>query len=243
MNTRRKLVLFDIDGTLLHCGRIWYESFLGAVQDAFPAQNLPKISFSGKTDPLIVREMLQGMEISCATDLESSELARWTHDILTDYLSRVKAHRDTRVLEEVRIFPGVLELINELHSRPDVILSTLTGNWIEGAKLKLWSAGLHTKIDTEHGAFGSDHWDRTQLPGVAVQRAYEKSGYHFQNKDIVILGDTIHDVRCGRALNVKSIAVGTGHNADESVLRSENPDHYFADFSDTQKVIEAVLSD
>jgi len=80
-----------------------------------------------------------------------------------------------------------------------------------------------------------------ELPAIAAARARSLLGKDFSGKNIVILGDTIFDIRCGSSLGVKSIAVGTGHASDESVLRAENPDFYFSDFSHTKRVIQAIL--
>jgi phosphoglycolate phosphatase-like HAD superfamily hydrolase len=92
------------------------------------------------------------------------------------------------------------------------------------------------------GAFGDDHWDRYQLPQIAADRARACSGVEYCGKEIVIIGDTIHDVNCGKSIGVRSIAVGTGRGVNRDELLAACPDHFFENFSDFQEVLRAICS-
>lgn len=225
----RFLVLFDIDGTLLSAGRASRE----ALADAFlrvgvEGMTFDGFDFSGKTDPQIVRELLAAR---MAPPHPDSLLDR-VIDLYLDVLeSRICA-------EAVVAKRGAAELLQILSRRGPVTLALLTGNHERGARAKLAPVGFNPYFP--FGAFGSDHADRYELPAIAVARARELTGRAFHGKQVVVVGDSIHDVACGRALNVKSIAVASGLTSRER-LALESPDHLFADFSDPASVAEAIL--
>ena len=118
-------------------------------------------------------------------------------------------------------------------------LALLTGNHERGARVKLAPVGFNDFF--LFGAFGSDNADRYELPSIAVSRAREHTGRDFEGKEVVIVGDSIHDVRCGRTINVKSVAVASGLTPTERLAR-EDPDFLFESFGDTQRVAEAILA-
>jgi phosphoglycolate phosphatase-like HAD superfamily hydrolase len=110
-----------------------------------------------------------------------------------------------------------------------------------GARIKLKAAKMEHFFNIDDlGAFGDDHWDRYCLPRIAANRAKDHCGIEYQGKEIVIIGDTIHDVNCGKSIGVRSIAVGTGRNVDRAELLSAKPDQFFEDFSDFHAVIQAI---
>ena len=232
----KKLVLFDIDGTLLKCGWVWIESYLESVREALPDWEVPHLSFGGKTDYLIARQLIAARY---GTDLHP-ERDRLAERIVQGYITRVQSHLDGRVRQEMRVLPGVPELLRELERDPRVVLSVLTGNIIQGARLKLAIAALEQHLDLSVGAFGSDHWDRGALPRVAVERAASRHGCTFQGKDIVIIGDTVHDMTCGKHLGVRTVAVGTGHPEGREAMLAERPDHFFEDFGSVPDVLRAI---
>ncbi len=117
-------------------------------------------------------------------------------------------------------------------------LGLLTGNLERGARLKLAPPDYNRYFP--FGAFGSDSADRYTLPPVAVERALAHTGRRFSGKSIVIVGDSVHDVACGRDLGVRSVAVATGITSVER-LGAEGPDALLADFSDTGRALEAIL--
>jgi phosphoglycolate phosphatase-like HAD superfamily hydrolase len=141
----------------------------------------------------------------------------------------------------MRVLPGARELVDALRDRADVCVGLLTGNVREGAELKLGAVDLWQKFRL--GAYGDDHWDRYRLPAIAVARAREELGIDFVGQQVVIIGDTIHDVRCGQSIGVRTIAVGTGFGIDEGELLASNPDYFFKDLSDWRLAVDAILEE
>ena len=230
-----RLILFDIDGTLLSAGAIARESVLRALETAYgwrPAEkhhDRKRFDFSGKTDPQIVRELVRE-EIGddrCERDLSRA---------LALYLEELERGLKP---ENVVPKPGVAELLATLATRPDVTLALLTGNLERGARLKLEPPGFNRYFP--FGAFGSDSADRYALPAIALERAAERTGRRFGGKSIVVVGDSVHDVACGRSLGVRSVAVATGPTRADQ-LAAERPDALLSDFSDVRRALEAILA-
>jgi phosphoglycolate phosphatase-like HAD superfamily hydrolase len=243
------LVLFDIDGTLLTTKRrAWESPFCDAIEEVLMDEvkfmedsihevakirvNAYKYRPGGKTDTQIVFELLEGTSIS------EEEILRMLPAFREKYLKRLRSVIQTK--EHVDLKPGVVELLEKLSKRPEVVLSLLTGNFEEGARIKLGTHGLHHYFVFEVGAFGDYAKQRQELPGRAVEKAKKHTGLHFQGKNVVIIGDTPNDVKCGRHLHVRTIAVATSSYTQED-LKAENPDYLFADLTDTDKVIQAIL--
>jgi phosphoglycolate phosphatase len=226
-----RLVLFDIDGTILSSNGAAAKAFRHALEEVFGTSG-PKqgYSFAGRTDPQIARDLLMMAGIDEGTI--ESHLPR----ALDLYLSGLASEFET---VEATVYPGVRELIERLDEHPDAIQGLLTGNIVGGARLKLAAAG----IDFDRfrvGAFGSDHGDRRELPAIAVERAEAAFGRRFEGKSVVIIGDTPADISCGEHLGVRTIAVATGTFTREQ-LAPCGPDYLFEDFSDTEAVWRAIF--
>lgn len=234
----KRLILFDIDGTLLHGGRLWRECFEGAMRAHFGRSEFPRIAFSGKTDRQICRELMEAAGLCAAGEETRQEQS--IDAVIADYLERVRTNVPRRA-GEVRLLPGAELIVRELKARTDAAVGLLTGNVREGAMLKLRAVGLERHFS--FGAFGDDHWDRYQLPAVAVRRAHEETGIEFRGKQIVIIGDTVHDVNCGRSLGVRAIGVGTGQADQRAAVLGARPDSFFEDLSDTKAVVAAIFSE
>lgn len=228
----RRLVLFDIDGTILSSNGAAARAFRAALEGVFGTSG-PRsgYSFAGRTDPQIARDLLSMAGIDALEiDAKLTEVwPRYTH-LLRRELLRVRP----------TVYPGVTDLLDRVEQVTTSVLGLLTGNLDEGARLKLEAAG----IDRERfvlGAFGSDHADRRELPAIAIRRAEARVGHRFAGKDVVIIGDTPADVECGRHLGVRTIAVATGTYGTEALHACE-PDHLFEDLSDVEAVAVAILS-
>jgi phosphoglycolate phosphatase-like HAD superfamily hydrolase len=228
-----RLVLFDIDGTLLSAQRAPRRAFHRALMEVFgTAGPIDGHTFDGKTDPQIARELL------LLAGLHDDLISRGLPDLWATYL-RELARELALPGQETLVYPGVRELLDALESMKGlVLLGLLTGNIQPGAALKLASAKIGT--DFRVGAFGSDHERRDLLPALAVARALNLTGVHFRERDVVIVGDTPSDVTCGQSLAVRTLAVTTGRH-DEPSLRSAGADHVFADLSATDEVLRAIL--
>ena len=138
----------------------------------------------------------------------------------------------------VTALEGAVELVKALATYDHIQLALLTGNVEKTAYLKVNAIGLDGYFP--FGAFGNDYADRGMLPQLAVDRAKVFNGHSYKEKDIVIIGDTKHDILCGRALNVMSIAVATGHY-NSGDLSQYDPDVLMDDLSNMDKFIELVV--
>lgn len=223
------LVLFDVDGTLLSAGRAARESILAALFAVLGWEgSADGNDFSGKTDPQILRELV----------LDAVGTARFETalDAVLDRYVRELALRLTP--QSVVAKPGIPGLLERLAREPRVTLALLTGNIERGARMKLEPPGFNRFFP--FGAFGNDSADRYCLPEIAVARARERTGRDFSGKSLVIIGDSVHDVACGRSLGARAIAVATGPTPAER-LAAEKPDALFADFSDVEAAATAIL--
>jgi phosphoglycolate phosphatase len=229
----RKLVLFDIDGTLLNTGGAGARSFRRAMLETYGRTGpIDSYDFHGRTDPQIARDLLRldGMDDAA---IDAGFPALWTA-----YLRELEVELAGPTTRTV-VLPGVVELLDHLHRTNGHLSALLTGNIEEGARLKLGAAGLHGRFD--FGAYGSDHERRDRLPAVAVRRAERHCGIRFDGRDVVIIGDTPFDVSCGRELGVWAVAVATGRHTVAD-LEAAGADVVLEDLADTDAVLEAIGS-
>jgi phosphoglycolate phosphatase len=229
-----RLILFDIDGTLMSAGSAAARAFHRGLLEVFgTAGPIEGHSFAGKTDPQIALELLTAAGLD-RDDITARFPALW-EAYLTDLPDELTRSR-------IRVFAGVTALLERIERRAnDTALGLLTGNIEPGARLKLDAAGIGFGRFTV-GAFGSDHAERPELPAVAVHRAERRFGHRFAGKDIVVIGDTPYDIACGESLGVRTIAVATGsYPADE--LAACGPDHLFESLEETDAVWSAIFSE
>jgi phosphoglycolate phosphatase len=229
----RKLVLFDIDGTLVSTQGAGARAFGRAMIEVYGETGpIDTYEFHGRTDPQIARELLRAVDFSDeAIDRRLPEL--W--DVYLRELALELERPDT----EARVLAGVAPLLDALHETGDHLVALLTGNVERGARLKLSAVDLWERFD--FGAYGSDHERRDRLPAVAVQRARDRSGIHFRGRDVVIVGDTPFDVSCGRSLGVWALAVATGKHTVQD-LEAAGADVTLPDLSDTARALAAIES-
>ena len=227
----RRLILFDIDGTLLSADDAGKRAIRGAMLEVFGATGpINRYSFAGRTDPEIVRDLLRADGFDDA-EIDAGLPALW-------FLYTERLQREVHELR-VHALPGVPALVQRIEKTGgEMVLGLLTGNIMAGAQIKVDAAGLGFRR-FRVGAYGSDHHDRPALPAIAVERARELTGVDFAGKEIVIIGDTPKDVACGAHLGVRTLAVATGsHPLDE--LAATGADHVFADLSDVDAVFSAI---
>jgi phosphoglycolate phosphatase-like HAD superfamily hydrolase len=230
---RTKLVLFDIDGTILLTDGAGRRAIVAAIgEEIGDITALDRVRFGGKTDPQIVTELL---EAAGHPGPHSSErvgtICRRYVDLLASELGR---HRGRTTL-----MPGVHPLLDRLEALEGVILGLLTGNMAEGATLKLQAAGLDPNR-FRVGAYGSDSANRPELPPIAAQRAERHFGRVPTGAEVVIIGDTPADVGCGACIGARAIAVATGGYSVPD-LEACGPYAVFEDLSDTERVLAAIL--
>ncbi|NLE76600.1 MAG: HAD family hydrolase [Chloroflexi bacterium] len=228
---RAKLVLFDIDGTLLHSGGAGRQAVAEALEMVYGRPVvLDGFRMNGKTDLQIIHELL------AAAGLSEAEVQAGLPRLMEVYPPHLR-----RLIGgyPVRPCPGVSALLAALAGVPEAEMALLTGNMEGGARVKLEAAGLHGFF--RWGVFGADARERSALPPVAVERAYDRTGRRYQGKEIVIIGDTPADILCGKGLGVRSIAVGTGPFTCAKLAAWE-PDACFADLTPTEAVLQAILA-
>ena len=234
MSDAVRLVLFDIDGTLLSNDGAGRRAIHGALIEVFGTTGPEGHRFDGKTDPQIVRELM------ALAGFEAAAVEARMERLLQSYVLRL---RDELASPDHHpcVYPGVRELVDTLEAREDVALGLLTGNLLEGAHAKLESVGLDPNRFVV-GAFGSDHADRPELPEVARARFAARFGRPIPGERLVIIGDTPSDVTCGRGVGARAIGVATGfYSADE--LRAHGAHAVFEDLADTEAVLRAILGD
>lgn len=230
---KRRLVLFDIDGTLLLSQGAGRRALVAAMTDLLPERAWTAVRFDGKTDPQIVIELLGAAQVEAPE--EPARLAR----VLERYVTLLEREL-TRPGRRITLLPGVAELLGALEAAPETELGLLTGNVLPGARLKLAAAGLDPDRFVV-GAFGSDHADRAELPGIAAGRAAPRFGRRPHGAELVIVGDTPADVTCGRALEARAIGVATG-SYSTAELREAGAHAVFEDLSPVPQVLEAILA-
>jgi len=227
---RKKLLLFDIDGTLLLTGRAGEHALRLALRERFGVDDdLAAISFAGSTDGAIVRQMFEANAIPHTPENVADLLDGYVHHLALELPRR-----------EGKVLPGIVELLEALHEREDCVLGLLTGNIEKGAELKLSHYGVWDYF--EFGAFADDHVDRNKLGPVAHARAAEKHGMSFAARDVYVLDDTPRDIDCARAAGFVAVAIATG-SYSEADLAEHKPDFLFGDLSDTRGVLAALLGE
>ena len=226
----RKLALFDIDGTLISDGGASREAFSAALLEVFDYRDeVRRYDFSGRTDPQIAHMVLRDAGWS------ESEIDRRMPRLWERYIDRLQQHERARVRE----LPGIRVLLDALRADKRVTLGLVTGNIEPGARLKLSGPAFNEYFP--FGAFGSDSPRREELPPIAIERAQKISGHRFRGRDVVIIGDSIYDVRCGAPHSATTIAIASGKTSAEK-LKAENPDHFFRSAEDRDAVLKAILS-
>ena len=205
-----RLVLFDIDGTLVRTGGAGVKAFAKVFTTEFGAHDhFERLKFAGRTDVSLVREFFSFHQIAATPanfDRFFERYVFWLDHILRE--------------SKTEMCPGIREFIRETKelAQPPV-LGLLTGNIRLGAEIKLRHFKLWDSFQT--GAFADDHEDRDQIAAIARQRGSRLLGTELRPEEVLVIGDTPLDIRCGRAIGAKVLAVATGGAALEELKRHE----------------------
>ena len=212
-----RLVLFDIDGTLLRTGGAGLTAFNETGQRVFGIANgTAHMSFAGRTDTSLMREFFRSHDLPASEENFRRFLATYL-ELLGD---RLTSHTGG-------ICPGAIDLISQMEALPEPPLIGLqTGNVRRGAEMKLRYYGLWDRFQT--GGFGDDSEDRNQLAAIARDRGSERLGRTLDGAEVLVIGDTPQDIACGRSIGARVLAVGTG-GATLEILESHRPDWVVAD--------------
>lgn len=228
MPSEPRLLLFDIDGTLITSGGAGEGALIDAMRVRFGVEeDFEGIVLAGATDAAISQRLLEKHGLDATPDHVAALLDSYLHHLSL----RLPQHRGT-------LLPGILPLLDDLKGRPEAVLGLLTGNIRRGAEIKLRHYGVWEYFP--FGAFADDHHDRNRLGPFAQSRATELHGVDFPAERIYVIGDTPRDIECGRAIGARTVAIATGHYSEDD-LAAHAPDFLFADLSDTSAVVKALL--
>jgi phosphoglycolate phosphatase len=218
----KRLVLWDIDGTLISTGAAGQRAIGRATAERFKGGNLEGVEIAGRTDVGIARQILSKYRAPLDDESVHSFLDLYV-GFLAEELPRGKG----------RVLPGVLELLEDAATKSEITPGLLTGNLERGAKLKLEHYDLWRSFG--FGAFADDHHDRNELGAFALTRAREATGIDFAAAQVDVIGDTGHDIACGKAFGARTIAVATGSWSRERLAEHE-PDFLFDDLANVDEV-------
>ena len=226
-----KLILWDIDGTLMYSGGVAGDAMRAAMERMYGRPFVAeRRSYAGKTDQQIILETF--------AEREHAELLGTIEPFTAIYLEELEARR-AEFLAHGRVLAGVVAALERLAAAP-VIQSVLTGNLKPVARFKLDLFDLSRYLDLEVGAYGSDHHLRGELVPVATARAGQRYGRAFVGSDVVVIGDTPNDIDCGRVSRARTVAVATGPFGAGDLL-AHGADVVLPSLAATDAVIEAVL--
>ena len=230
----KRLILWDIDGTLLSTGKVGRHALERGAAIAAGLDDVPDVKMSGKTDQRILREIMQ------AAGLDDDRVDELLPRAMAVAIEVLADNRD-RITSEGVVHPGVGTLIDRLASTPGVRQSLVTGNLSPNARVKVAAMGLDAHIDFEAGAYGDDHHDRERLVPMALDRVQQLRGETYAADEVWVIGDTEHDLACARAAGVRCLLVGTNWDGPNAVAHLD-PDHYALDLSDTDAVLNVLLT-
>jgi phosphoglycolate phosphatase len=222
----KRLLLFDIDGTLVRAGPVGAAVFDRAVEAVIGEVPAERVRMSGKTDPQIVREYLALVESDDPSHLPA----------VLAHLERELAAAAAQIATDGHTCPGVPELLTALATDDRLHLSVLTGNIAPNAVVKLAAFGLEKWLDLESGAYGSDHEDRKALVPIALDRLASLRGTRLTPAEVWVIGDTPRDYQCAEAVNAHSLLVATGRYG-QAELASLGADAVLADLANTDAVV------
>lgn len=228
----KRLILWDVDGTLLRTGGAGRHALEVAVKSVAPElDEVPHVRMSGLTDQRILTLIMEraGIEDPEARLPEAMRVAELEIANALDWIRR-----------DGICLPGVIAVLERLDATDGVRQTLLTGNLIKNAEMKMRAFDLERFMDFEVGAFGSDHIDRSELVPVALRRVHELRGEEYASDETWVIGDTEHDLACARAGNVRCMLVGTSWDGEHPV-GDLGADAYFEDLTDTDRVLSVLL--
>jgi phosphoglycolate phosphatase-like HAD superfamily hydrolase len=225
----KHLLLWDIDGTLIASGGAGMSALQAALRDVFRLEgSLADIDFAGRTDTWIMRAVFRKFELPATPE----NFARF----FDGYIAALPA---ALVNPSARVLPGVREILRAVAAHGGIAQGLLTGNMRRGAQTKLAYHGLWDHF--EFGAFGDDSEFRNDLGPHAVRRALERHGVNFAADDVWVIGDTPHDIACGKIIGARTLGVGTGGSSLDD-LRAHAPTAVVETLADTDAVLRLLES-
>jgi phosphoglycolate phosphatase-like HAD superfamily hydrolase len=214
-----RVVLFDIDGTLVHTGGAGVKAFARAFSEEFGLHDgSENLKFAGRTDVSLVREFFGLHKIE-----PTPEHFERYFDVYIKWLEKMMVDCGGGVFQGVDNFFAQMNLLPE---RP--VVGLLTGNIKRGAQIKLSYFGIWDRFP--FGGFADDHEERDHIAAAARQRGEKYFGKPVRDEEVLVIGDTPLDVKCARAIGAKVLAVGTG-SFTVAQLRDHKPDYVAEDLA------------
>ncbi len=226
-----RLILFDIDGTLLRDGISSKIAFARALRETYNTTGpIQAFQFAGMTDPECVTEIMR------LAGIDDQTIHQRREECLRRYVEILQS--EMLLHDDGKLFPGVRELLERLNKLDSVLVGLLTGNVLRGAELKLrrWNLERYFRF----GAYGDDHEQRPVLAQIALEKARSLSGRQFTGSETTVIGDTPKDVACARAIGARAVAVATGSVGRDELARSE-PDALLDSFEDHTAALRALF--
>jgi phosphoglycolate phosphatase-like HAD superfamily hydrolase len=237
--TDRRILLWDIDGTLMHSVRAgaFKDYTIPVLESVFgTAGRLSEMTVSGMTDWQIVLEAL------ASAGLTREHVRERIVELRERYVAELERIASVEHEEPLfQLLPGVREVLEAVDAHPRYMSALLTGNVEPAARLKMRLVGL-SEFFTLPGAFGDDSHDRSKLPAIACRRLSRHLGVKLLPTQFIVIGDTPNDIACARHFGARSVGVGTGRVNSVETLRPHNPDALIQDLSDTDGVMRVFDS-
>jgi phosphoglycolate phosphatase len=225
-----KLVLFDIDGTLVLTGRAGLRALNRACESLVGHRNgMEGVAIAGRTDWIILHDAMRKIGRDLDDALFQELRAAYVRNLREEIQHAGQGVKD--------VMPGIRELLDELERHDDVYVGLLTGNFVEGARVKLEYFDLWRYFRC--GAFGDDSSDRNALLPFALERAAACGFPAVSPEDVYIVGDTPHDVACALASGAVPVGVATGEYSEEQ-LRASGAGIVYTDLSDVRAFVEML---
>lgn len=228
----RRLILWDIDHTLIETRGLGGELYANAFQTATGTRMMHKADVTGQTEPSILTATLRLHGIA----ENEPHLSRYQAALPAEY----DRHRD-ELVRRGRVLPGAQQTLAALADRPELVQSVLTGNLREVARIKLEVFALDRYVDLDVGAYGDDDTDRPKLVAIAQRRAAAKYGTVFDRNNTVVVGDSSHDINTGLRGGAHAAGVASGGESVEQ-LREAGAVAAWPDLTDTAAVEAFLMS-
>jgi phosphoglycolate phosphatase-like HAD superfamily hydrolase len=205
------ICFLDIDGTLVLTGGAGQTAFARTLAEEFGIDQIDRtVAFAGRSDRAIAMDLFRSHGVAPTVE-------NWLR-FCTGYLPRLE---ETLATHQGSVLPGVVTFLSTLAARGDVAMGLLTGNVREGARRKLGHYGLWHHFP--FGGFGDEHTERCDIAAAALEAARQHLNGESHGGQVIVIGDTVHDIQCGRSIGALCVAVPTGNTAVEA-LRAGEPD-------------------
>lgn len=222
-----RVLLWDIDGTLIRSGGAGERAWLRALRDLFGIDaGMHGIAWAGRTDPYISRLFFEKYDLP-GDDEAIHEFLRRYVEFLPEELS----------CAEGTVLPGVQALLHAVDEREDLHQALLTGNVIRGAEIKLTHYGLWDFFSS--GGFADGIYDRPAIAQRALEAVREQWDPQLEASEVLVLGDTPFDIECGRSIGARTLGVATGYSKREELKQSQ-PDFFYEDLSDGAEILRQI---